>query len=348
MLADFLYGMKTIRGLSLSFLKNQLLSKQIQNYSDSQVQLVREFAFFNPVLSLGIGVLFLVLVISGIPLVDSGEMKTGEWIAILSYIFMLQQPMMEITDRWNYFLAGVTSIQRIKNVFDEKEEKLQGAGVPKLREIVLEDVLFRYSPESKTILDGVSLKISSGDRIGLYGESGSGKTTLLQLLYGFYHPTRGRILWNGIPYEELSLEELRGCFGVVEQFPFLFSGTIRDNIGLFGKIEIDFERVREQFRNYPLIASILNRLDEEVRERGGNLSMGEKQMISFLRSYFKNPEVWILDEATAFFDQEAEQEIVSILKGLSKETVIIQIAHRQEALKNMNRIIKVELNCLRE
>jgi ATP-binding cassette subfamily B protein len=127
MLADFLYGMKTIRSLSLSFLKNQLLSKQIQNYSDSQVQLVREFAFFNPILSLGIGVLFLVLVLTGIPLVDSGEMKTGEWIAILSYIFMLQQPLMEITDRWNYFLAGVTSIQRIKNVFDEKEEKLKGA-----------------------------------------------------------------------------------------------------------------------------------------------------------------------------------------------------------------------------
>jgi ATP-binding cassette subfamily B protein len=348
MLADFLYGMKTIRSLSLSNLKNQLLSRQIQNYSNAQIGMVREFAFFNPVLSLGIGVLFLILILKGNPLVDSGQMKTGEWIGILSYIFMLQQPLLEITDRWNFFLSGVTSIQRIKNVFDVKEEKVEGKEIFKLNEILLENVSFQYPSTNRVILDQVNLRIKRGDRIGIFGESGSGKTTFLQLLYGFYHPISGQITWNGISHHEISLRDLRAQFGVVEQFPFLFSGTIRDNIDLFGKIKIDFDSMRKKFSKYPLIKSILYRLDEEVRERGDNLSMGEKQMVSFLRAYFKSPSIWILDEATAFFDQEAESEFMDILNQLPHDTVIIQIAHRQEALKDMKRIIRVERNCLLE
>lgn len=348
MLADFLFGMKTIRSLSLSKQKDHALVQQIQNYSKAQVRMVHTFALFNPTLSLGIGVLFFVLILMGIPMVDQGVLRTGEWVAILSYIFLLQQPLMEITDRWNFFLGGLTSIDRIRNVFSEPVERT-GVLIPKKMEMIqLHHVSFRYQSGSENILNNTSLEIRSGDRIGIFGETGMGKTTLLQLLYGFYLPTQGELTWNGVPYYQYSIFEIRKYFGVVEQFPLLFSGTIHENISLFGQYDFDLEQIRTQFKGYPLITSILNRLNEEVRERGNNFSMGEKQMVSFLRAYLKKPQVWILDEATAFFDPQAESEFMSALALLDPSIVIIQIAHRKEALGQMNRLIKVEKGSLQE
>ena len=169
-----------------------------------------------------------------------------------------------------------------------------------------------------------------------------GKSTLLQLLYGFYTPTQGLITWNGVSYQDLSIHEIRNYFGVVEQFPLLFSGSVKDYITLFDQFQFDLVLLKEQFKEYKLISSILNRLNEEVRERGSNFSMGEKQMISFLRAFLKNPQIWIFDEATAFFDPEAEKEFMNALNQLDPEIVIIQIAHRKEALQQMDRYLKVE------
>lgn len=348
MLADFLHGMKTIRSLALGASKNRALSRQIGIYSDSQVRMVHEFALFNPVLSLGIGVLFLVLIVFGIPMVDSKDLKTGEWIAILSYVFMLQQPLFEVTERWNFFLAGITSIGRIRTVFDEPVEKSGKQQAGPVEALTLNGVCFRYPTGAEEILKGVNLKIQAGDRIGFYGESGMGKTTLLQLLFGYYQPTGGEILWNGIRYASFSMESIRSHFGVVEQFPFLFSGTIRDNITLFGKLEHDYESMKVHFRDYPLIHSLLERDRQEIRERGANLSMGERQLISFLRAFLKKPDIWVLDEATAFFDDQAEREFMRALDSLTGNPIILQIAHRKDALKTMQRQIQVSQKGLQE
>ena len=342
MLADFLFGMKTIRSLSLTKQKDQVLTQQIENYSDAQVRMVKTFALFNPALSLGIGVLFFVLIVRGIPMVDQGVMRIGEWVAILSYIFSLQQPLMEITDRWNFFLAGLTSIDRIRNVFSEHVEKTGTMNAQAIQVIQLKDVFFSYQTSSKNVLTHCNLEIRAGDRIGVFGETGMGKTTLLQLLYGFYQPTQGELSWNSIPYSQYSIADIRKHFGVVEQFPLLFSGTVGENISLFNQYEFNPEQLRKLFNGYPLILSILNRLNEEVRERGSNFSMGERQMISFLRAYLKKPQIWILDEATAFFDPAAETEFMNALDTLGSGIVIIQIAHRKEALTGMKRLLKVE------
>jgi len=342
MLADFLFGMKTIRSLSLNAQKSRALSQQVNNYSAAQVRMVHTFALFHPTLSLGIGVLFFVLILRGVPMVDHGILKTGEWVAVLSYIFSLQQPLMEITDRWNFFLAGLTSIDRIRNVFVEPLEKTGSKSPPKLESIVLNNVSFRYESGKKNILSQANLKIELGDRIGVYGETGMGKTTLLQLLYGFYLPTQGELCWNGVSYSQYSLADIRQYFGVVEQFPLLFSGTIQENISLFDRFEFDQEKMRAKFKDYPLISSILDRLHEPVRERGNNFSMGEKQMISFLRAFLKEPQIWILDEATAFFDPDAEAEFMRALSTLGSKIIIVQIAHRKEALNQMKRLVQVD------
>jgi ATP-binding cassette subfamily B protein len=344
MLADFLFGMKTIRSLSLTKQKDAVLTGQIDKYSSAQVKMVKTFALFNPVLSLGIGMLFFVLILKGIPMVDQGTMKTGEWVAVLSYIFSLQQPLMEMTDRWNFFLGGLTSIDRIRNVFSETLEKTGELKPEKLKRIELKNVSFQYHSGTKKVLSDANLVIHAGDRIGVFGETGMGKTTLLQLLYGFYHPTQGEIAWNSnsISYDQYCISDIRNYFGVVEQFPLLFSGSVKENVSLFGQFDFDPEKLKIKFKKYPLISSILNRLNEEVRERGSNFSMGEKQMISFMRAYLKQPQIWILDEATAFFDPEAEKEFMDALATLGSEIVIVQIAHRKEALEQMHRLLKVE------
>jgi ATP-binding cassette subfamily B multidrug efflux pump len=348
MLADFLFGMRTIRSLGISGPKYRELNGQIEKYADSQKQMVRTFALFQPTLSLGIGILILILIAMGLPLVEDQVMKVGEWVAALSYVVSLQQPLTEISDRWNFFLAGITSIERITNVFDEKIEKVGSQTPTKMETIRFQDVGFQYLNSNAKALIEVDLEIKRGDWIGIYGASGSGKSTLLQMIYGFYLPTEGVLRWNGEDYYALNLKQLRSHFGVVEQFPFLFTGTIRENITLFGEHPMNVDLLRQGFSGFPLIENLLMQLDFEINERGNNLSMGQKQMIAFLRAYLARPDIWILDEATAFFDDEAEQEVIRALTRLGSTITVIQVAHRPEALSTMHRLIQVTQSRVQE
>ena len=342
MLADFLFGMKTIRSLGVSFAKHRELNAQIRKYAEGQMGMVRIFALFQPTLSLGIGVLTLLLIGQGIPQIHDEGLKIGEWVAALNYVVLLQQPLTEISDRWNFFLAGVTSIERIRTVFSESQEKKGGLFPEPFQKLEFHDVSFQYRADQPA-LSNVDLVFRRGDWVGIYGPSGSGKSTLLQMIYGFYPPARGRILWNGRDLGHLDLGQFRKSFGVVEQFPFLFGGTVRENITLFGEHECDLEGLRNVFRCYPLIESILKNPDLPVRQRGANLSMGQKQMIAFLRAWMARPEIWILDEATAFFDHDAQTEVFRALNELRKNGItVIQVAHRPEALGAMNRLIWIQ------
>jgi ATP-binding cassette subfamily B protein len=203
-------------------------------------------------------------------------------------------------------------------------------------------VSFTYPEANVPSLHGVHLKIRRGDWIGIHGESGSGKSTFLQMLYGFYHPKQGNLKWNGHAYASFDVTSIRANFGVVEQFPFLFHGSIRDNISMFGRFSFSEPELKQRFAGFALIESLLSMLDFEISERGENISMGQKQMITFLRAYLAKPEVWILDEATAFFDREAESEVLRALTALKGEGVtVVQVAHRPEALSQMKRMMRV-------
>lgn len=348
MLADFLFGMRTIRSLGISRPKYHELNTQIEKYAIAQKDMVRTYALFQPTLSLGTGILILILISMGLPLVEQNVMKVGEWVAALSYVILLQQPLTEISDRWNFFLAGVTSIERITHVFEEQPEKVGTVRAMKMDEIRFSKVGYQYTNSGTQALIEVDLQIKRGDWVGVYGASGSGKSTLLQMIYGFYLPTEGSLTWNGADYHALNLKDLRTHFGVVEQFPFLFTGTIRDNITLFGEHPMSVDAIREEFVGFKLIENLLGKLDFEINERGNNLSMGQKQMIAFLRAYVARPDIWILDEATAFFDTEAEQEVIRALTRLGSSISVIQVAHRPEALSTMHRLFKVDQGLVQE
>ena len=341
-LADFLFGMRTVRALGLGERKYKELSQNVQDYANAQMKMVGTFALFHPTLSLGTGVMLMLLIGMGIPMVASGHLLVGQWVAALGYVIVLQQPLLEISDRWNFFLSGMTSVGRIQEVFDEVPESSEGERAPSFQSIEFKGLNFGYAGSKDHSLRKVDLEIKRGEWVGVFGESGSGKSTLLQMLYGFYSPSDGAIEWNGKPYSHFNVQSLRGHFGVVEQFPFLFHGTVRENISLFGRFQFSESEIHAKFKGYPLIESLLGMLDFVISERGENLSMGQKQMITFLRAYLANPEIWVLDEATAFFDREAEEEVLRALDALSDQGItVIQVAHRPEALVRMRRLISV-------
>ncbi|MBC7397527.1 MAG: ABC transporter ATP-binding protein [Bdellovibrionales bacterium] len=348
-LADVLFGMRTVRALGIGERKYAELTSQVRKYADAQTKMVGTFALFHPTLTLGTGILLLILIALGIPMVGAHELLVGQWVAALSYVILLQQPLVEISDRWNYFLAGLTGINRIQEIMRVLPEPQSGDHASEFSSLEFRDVHFRYAQSKSEALLQVNLTIQRGDWIGIFGESGSGKSTLLQMLYGFYTATSGSIFWNGSDFKKIKLASLRSHFGVVEQFPFIFSGTIKENITLFGEYPYDEHILRKKFEGYLLIESLLALADFEVSERGNNLSMGQKQMVTFLRAYLAKPDIWILDEATAFFDADAEQEVLRALSGLVSERItVIQVAHRPEALLQMKRIIQVSQGQVRE
>jgi ATP-binding cassette subfamily B multidrug efflux pump len=302
-------------------------------------------SLFHPMLTFGTGVLLFILVWKGLPLVETHELRIGQWIAALSYIVSVQQPLTDISDRWNFFLAGLTSIERIREIFHERREIMGKRSPSRFQEISFSNLSFAYHDSERSALLNVNLTLQRGDWIGVYGESGSGKSTLLQMIYGFYRAESGSLSWNGNSYLDLDYAELRSHFGMVEQFPFLFTGSIGENISLFGEHPFEPSALRDEFKGFALIQDLLGKLDHPVNERGNNLSMGQKQMIAFLRAYLARADIWILDEATAFFDSEAEKEVLAALERLNSEThsiTVIQVAHRPEALESMDRLIRMD------
>jgi ATP-binding cassette subfamily B multidrug efflux pump len=348
-LADYLFGMRTLRALGMNTTGHGRLREKVLAYAESQRGMIRTYALFHPTITLATGLFLLILIGVGLPDLASGRLKVGAWVAALSYILMMQQPLTEISDRWNFFLAGITSIGRVREVLEIPAERSGGMPATAFESVRFEEVSFRYPAAEHPALEPFSLEIRRGEWIGIFGESGSGKSTFLQLLYGFMDPEAGRVLYNGRDLRGTELASLRSRFGVVEQFPFLFAGTIEENLTWFGMRGADFSGLRARFSGSPLILSLLDRPDFRIAERGANLSLGEKQMITFLRAWLQQPEIWILDEATAFFDPSAERELLQVLEDeRSRGITVIQVAHRAEALRRMDRLIRINSGVLLE
>lgn len=340
-LADFLFGMKTIRSLGLSDLKRRRLNRQIQKYAEAQKMMVKTFALFHPAYTLGTGLMLLVWIGLGLERVNEATLPMGAWVAGLAYIMALQAPLIEISDRWNFFLAGITSFSRIDEVLGVRPERQEGESAPHLKSLEFKGVEFRYEDSPRRALQGVQFQVDEGQKVGVFGESGSGKSTLLQLMYGFYAPQAGSLQWNHAPFEQWSLSSIRKQFGVVEQFPFLFSGTIEENITFFGRHPVNWEAWEDQFREYLQISQLIRLRSAWVHERGTNLSMGQRQLIAFLRAMAQSPSIWVLDEATAFFDPEAEKEVMRAMSSIAGKATWVQVAHRPEAMRTVDRAYRV-------
>ena len=286
-------------------------------------------------------------------MVSRGVMGLGTLTTFILYSQRLFDPLRQLAERFTQIQGGLTAVERIGELLEEPIEisdhpsttavtTRSKRAAAEAAEVIFEDVSFAYRSD-EPILENLSMRIASGEHVALVGPTGSGKTTVIRLLCRLYEPQRGRILLDGVDIRELPLAQLRQRLGVVLQDTFLFSGTVADNLRLDAPISREqLERTCQELGLSPLLARLPDGLASELRERGGNLSSGERQLLAVARVAMRNPAVLVMDEATAFMDPATEATLQRDLETLLSGRTAIVIAHRLATVEAADRILVLQ------
>ncbi len=293
-----------------------------------------------------------------------GALTFGALVAFIQYIEKFFSPIRDLSAKYSIMQGAMAALERIFHLLDTEasppaqssltggdgqisipprlSEGGQGEGEPKTIETIeFRDVWFAYN-ENDYVLKGFNLTIRRGEKVALVGETGGGKTTVTRLLSRFYEVGKGSILMNGTDIRQIPLQSLRQRIGVVLQEPFLFTGTVESNICL-GDEEAG-RRVEQAARTVGadrFVRNLANGFQEEVRERGSNLSVGERQLLSFARAVAFDPEILVLDEATSSVDTASERLIQEGLRGLLSGRTSLVVAHRLSTIQDADRIVVI-------
>lgn len=305
------------------------------------------FALLFPVVDVVSAVAIgLLLWFGGLRSALEGDVSVGEIIAFISYIGMLTQPMRQIADRFNAIQRGLIGADRVFKILDD-DQTLPNNGKEFLNnvkgEIDFKNVHFSYIPENP-VLKGISFHSDPGQKIAIVGATGAGKSTIINLLSRFYDIDSGDILIDGKSIYSMELSNLRSHIAVVLQDVFLFNSTIYENI-ILGNTNISLEEVQQAAKDigiHEFIMSLPKGYHSEVSERGGTLSVGQRQLISFLRAYVYNPQILVLDEATSSIDTESESLIQNATEKLTEGRTSIIIAHRLATIQNADQILVMD------
>jgi ABC-type multidrug transport system fused ATPase/permease subunit len=276
------------------------------------------------------------------------HLSVGELVMFMSYLALFYVPINQIHSVNHMLQHALAASERVFEVLDIvpdiKDQPGTCVPVPRLTgEIEFRNVNFRYRPEAP-ILDNVSLTVRAGERVALVGPSGAGKSTTLKLLMRFYDVTGGMITIDGHDLRGMPLAFLRSQIGLVQQEPFLFNGTVRENL-LYGNLSAsheDVEAAAKAARAHEFIVKLPERYDTWIGERGVKLSVGQRQRISIARVLLKDPPIVMFDEATSNIDTETEVKIREALEELTKGRTTIVIAHRLSTVHGMDRIIVLD------
>ncbi len=323
-LGETIPAIPTIRYFNLHSLRDEALESASQNLKIAQFRPACGYAVFHPLITLVNAISMALLIWLGGSMVNRGEITFGTLISMSSYILWLFWPIMHIVDRWNVLLSGSAAAQRIFTLLAEPSESTGGTLLlpEKLGgQIDLDRLSFAYNPAAP-VFEKLSLSIQPGQHVALVGASGSGKTTIANLLLRLWDLQQGKISFDGIDSAKVSRPDLRRRIGLIEQDLFLFNGSIKDNITLWD--EENSERINQLTAQLPNLPDLNLNLDE----RGSNLSMGEKQLIALARALYSQPEILILDEATAHLDPILDRQLQSATSAVAGGVTTITIAHR--------------------
>lgn len=304
-------------------------------------------AMFRPFVEMSNAIGTAILIWYGVTLIQGNVIDIGIFVSFAFYLGMFWEPISRLGQVYNQLLVGMASSERIFEFLDEKpavKESKTAISVNDMKgEIKFEDVEFSYDDKRKA-LNKINLKIEAGQTVALVGHTGSGKTTIVNLIARFYDPTSGFVKIDGYDLKELKLESLRQRVSTVLQETFIFSGTIMDNVR-FGKPEATDEEVKKACETVganKFIEQLKDGYHTEVEERGNILSVGQRQLLSFARALLADPQILILDEATASIDTETEQIIQEALRKLLRNRTSIMIAHRLSTIREADNIIVLE------
>ncbi|MFN7872832.1 MAG: ABC transporter ATP-binding protein [Cyanobacteriota bacterium] len=285
-------------------------------------------------------------------MVTAGSMGLGTLTTFILFSQRLFDPLRQLAERFTQIQGGLTAVERIGELLDEPLEIVELADSSRSDaarrsglqgrspgEVVFESVSFAYRSDDP-ILDNLSFRIAAGEHVAIVGPTGSGKSTVIRLLCRLYEPQAGRILLDGVDIRELPIATLRQRLGVVLQDTFLFSGNVADNLRLDAAIsDQELERLCGELGLKPMLDRLDQGLASELRERGANLSSGERQLLAVARVAIRDPSVLVMDEATAFLDPSTEATLQSDLDRLLRDRTAIVIAHRLATVEAADRIL---------
>lgn len=339
-------GMKIIQIFNREAVEMDRFKAMNKLHRNAHIQTVWAYSIFFPVVELLSASSLGLLVWWGTKGVLAGYTSLGNLMAFILYIYMLYRPIRQLADRFNTLQMGLVSSERVFKVLDTESNIQDTGSVKKQRfdgEIEFKNVWFAYQEEDYVLKD-ISFTANKGETIAFVGATGSGKTSTINLLGRFYEYAKGSILLDGEEIRSYDLESLRSNMAVVLQDVFLFSDSIYNNITLHNP-NITEEQVIEASKKvgaHDFIKDLPGAYHYDVKERGGMLSVGQRQLISFIRAYVHNPSVLILDEATSNIDTDSELLIQKATEVLTKGRTSIVIAHRLSTIQKADRIIVME------
>jgi len=348
---------ENLQGLEVvqMFRREDFNSKKFSNTGVAYKKAVNGTIFYDSSISafiewISLAAVSLVLAVGGY-LVTSGNIGLGTLTTFILYSQRLFEPLRQLAERFTQIQGGLTAVERINELLDEEIQIKDSTSAKHFLEnaknvnkkfkgaIEFKNVNFFYN-EGEHIIKNLSFKINPGEHVAFVGPTGSGKTTIIRLLCRLYEPQSGQILIDDIDIKDIPIATLRNMLGVVLQDTFIFSGNVADNLKLNSNLDnLELENLCYELGLDNLLKKLPEGLNTSLRERGGNLSSGERQLLSVARVAIRNPVVLIMDEATAFMDPSTEATLQKDLERiLSKRTALV-IAHRLATIESSDKIL---------
>lgn len=336
-----------------SFVQEDLALEEFTQVNEDNLSknlaLVKVSGIFHPLVQFVSSISFLIVIIYGGRLVMLDTITLGDFIAFNNYLGLLIWPMMAVGWVVNILQRGVASMERINAILDEESEIIDSENpipLDKARgKIEFKNVDFKYPGAKEPVLKNINFTIEEGKTLAIVGRTGSGKTTIVNLLLRLYDIDHGEILLDDINIKDIKMQDLRENIAYVPQDNFLFSTTIKDNIGFAFDEEVSDEMIIEAAKAaevYNNIVDFPNSFDTVLGERGVTLSGGQKQRVSIARALIKDSPILILDDSLSSVDTETEEKILNNLKKLTNRKTTIIISHRISTIQNADEIIVLD------
>jgi ABC-type multidrug transport system fused ATPase/permease subunit len=347
-LQDALSGIRETMGFNRQAYEQARFNVLNRAYSENNIKAMCLWSLYSPSMMLVASLGTVLILWFGTGEVLQGHLTVGELVMFLSYLALFYVPINQIHSVNHMLQHALAASERVFEVLDSETDVKDRPGAIRPADrlkghVRFEAVSFHYRPDVPVLRD-LTLDVEPGERIALVGPSGAGKSTLLKLLMRFYDVQGGAVTIDGYDIQDLPLMFVRSQIGLVQQEPFLFNGTVRENIA-YGDLEADqmeIERVARAARAHEFITALPEGYDTWIGERGVKLSVGQKQRVSIARVLLKNPPIVIFDEATSNIDTETEVKIREALAELTHGRTTFIIAHRLSTLHHVDRIVVMD------
>ncbi len=343
---EHITGMNIVQIFNREKAESEKFEKINAKHRDANIRSIMAYSIFFPIVEILSSVSIGLLVWWGGRGILNATATMGQLVEFIMFLNLLFRPIRQLADKFNTLQMGMVSSERVFKVLDT-DEIIENNGTKEASgisgEVELKDVWFAYN-NNDFVLKNISFSVKKGDTVALVGATGAGKSSIINLLNRFYEYNSGSIRIDGVNIREYELTSLRRNIGVVLQDVFLFSDTIANNISL-NNSSISREKIIEASKMvgaHEFICKLPNTYDYNVMERGGMLSVGQRQLISFIRAYVYDPKVLVLDEATSSIDTESEKLIQNAIDILTKGRTSIVIAHRLATIQKADKIIVMD------